>query len=290
MIQAAGGKFGYLQASANSVGAQFAGAVANRLPGGKSTASDSSVTAMLDGDVQGALLLGVDPLLDLDAASIALESLSASTGVIALTSFMTDGVAQCADVVLPIGWFAETSGTFVNTQGDWQSFNGAVTPVGEARPAWKVLRVLGNMIDLEGFDYQSSSDVLKEVHGLCNGVILDNSVGDGCSDAAFKEGRLIRVGYTPIYSSDMAVRQAASLQKTIDARSDNMIRLNSATARVFNLSVNDHVMVRQDSGREAVFSVVVDEGVANDCVVVPAGLAAADTLGPMFGEVTLEKE
>ena len=108
------------------------------------------------------MLLNVEPDADLHAATDVVEKLSNQEFVVALTPFVSDALLEAADLLLPIGTFAETSGTYVNVAGTWQSFAGVANPVGEARPAWKVLRVLGNLIDADGFDYVTSEDVLQE--------------------------------------------------------------------------------------------------------------------------------
>ena len=135
--------------------------------------------------------------------------------VIALTPYESDALLECADLLLPVGTFAETSGTYVNVAGTWQSFGGIASPVGESRPAWKVLRVIGNLVETPGFDYVTSEDVRGEFAGL---------VGDGKSDVR-SPGSRARKGLdgkddpagdidTPIYSVDGLVRRAEALQRT----------------------------------------------------------------------------
>ena len=99
--------------------------------------------------------------------SEALKNLKSAELVVAITPFASDTLREIAHVLLPIGTFAETSGTYVNLEGSWQSYAGAAAPIGEARPGWKVLRVLGNLLGLDGFEYQSSEDVRAEVRRSC---------------------------------------------------------------------------------------------------------------------------
>jgi NADH-quinone oxidoreductase subunit G len=135
--------------------------------------------------------------------------------VVALTPFVSDALLEAADLLLPIGTFAETSGTYVNVEGTWQSFGGVANPVGEARPAWKVLRVLGNLVEAEGFDYVSSEDVLEE----CRAEIGDVRATLVASKGAIAS-KLAPTGDatddidTPIYSVDGLVRRAHALQRT----------------------------------------------------------------------------
>ena len=118
--------------------------------------------------------------------------------VVVMTPFATDAMKEYADVLLPVASFAETSGSYVNMEGFWQSAKGCVPPPGEARPAWKVLRVLANQFDLTGFDFVSSNDVLQELKTFCSDVQLNNDVTT--ESVAKYEGtdKLQRVGDTPI--------------------------------------------------------------------------------------------
>jgi len=157
---------------------------------------------------------GVEPWIDaLDTES--LRNLSKAEFVAALTPFASEQLRRVAHVLLPIGTFAETSGTYVNVEGLWQSQSGAVAPVGEARPGWKVLRVLGNLLDLAGFDYQSSEDVRDELRRLCAGT---SSAGyQGTHRVAQAAGRAALVDL-PMYQVDALVRRAPSLQRTREGR------------------------------------------------------------------------
>jgi NADH-quinone oxidoreductase subunit G len=158
---------------------------------------------------------GVEPWID------ALDALSAGTlgkaeFVVAITPFASDQLRQIAHVLLPIGTFAETSGTYVNLEGLWQSQTGAAAPVGEARPGWKVLRVLGNLLGLKGFEYQSSEDVREELRKLSGDAAI----------AAYKGSHRVALQAAPdtavvdlsMYHVDALVRRAPSLQKTREGR------------------------------------------------------------------------
>jgi NADH-quinone oxidoreductase subunit G len=282
--------FGYLLEGANSVGAQLAGASPLHSPGGKAVeVAGRNSEEIQSSPVKGALLLAVDPLLDSVNPIKANASLAGTGRVVALTAFRTQGLEQCADIMLPIGWFAETSGTYVNLQGDWQSVAGAIPPAGEARPAWKVLRVLGNMTDTEGFDYTSSDEIRNELKDLCADVDLNNTVGDTDAKPLFKEGSLTRIGAVNLYHSDYAVRNSAVLQQTKDAQFANYCRMNIATASAFDLTEGDRVMVQQ-GGVELNLPVAVDAGIPDDCIAVAAGIQGSGALGPVYGEITLEKE
>ena len=157
---------------------------------------------------------GVEPWVDSVEAESS-RSLAKAEFVVAITPFANDQLREIAHVLLPIGTFAETSGTYVNLEGTWQSQNGAAQPVGEARPGWKVLRVLGNLLNLSGFEYQSSEDIREELRKLCTDL----------SASAYKGNH--RVGQVAagadvldlsMYHVDALVRRAPSLQKTREGR------------------------------------------------------------------------
>ncbi len=189
-------------------------------------------------------------------------------------------------MLLPVAAFTETSGTFVNAGGVPQSFGGAVNPPGEARPAWKVLRVLGNMLDLEGFDYNSSEEVREEVLSQVPGGLPDVTSGSYPAERRLTASGLQRIGNVAPYSVDATSRRSAPLQSTEDARS--AIRISAGTAARVGLESGDEAAVLQGHGR-VVSAVVIDPAVPDDCVWFPAGVDGSEVLGGMFGDVNLEK-
>jgi len=201
------------------VGAYLAGVLPHREAGARSVAAPGlNARQMLREPLPAYLLVGgIEPTIDaLDPE--ALRTLGRSEFVVAVTPFASEEMKAVAHVMLPMGTFAETSGTYVNCEGNWQSQTGAATPVGEARPGWKVLRVLGNLMNLEGFDYQSSEDVLREVRERCADVHPAGYQGTHVvtdAIAGADEAGLIDV---PMYQSDALVRRAPSLQRTREGR------------------------------------------------------------------------
>lgn len=160
------------------------------------------------------LVGGVEPWNDVNPELA--KTLSKAEFVVAVTPFASEQLRQLAHVLLPIGTFAETSGTYVNLEGVWQSQTGAAQPVGESRPGWKVLRVLGNLLDLRGFDYVSSEAVRDEVRGLWADDLTPPPAGyKGSHRVSQQRGdgvaSVVDVG---IYQTDALVRRAPSLQKT----------------------------------------------------------------------------
>ena len=174
---------------------------------------------MLDAPLDATLLLGIEPDRDICSTDGAQDKLAAQNFVAALTPYQTEALEASADLLLPVGTFAETSGTFINCEARWQSFSGVANPVGEARPAWKVLRVLGNLLDASDFDYQSSEEVRDELAAALGEIMPDNSykgekaiAGVNGADATAEQ---IDV---PIYQVDGLVRRSTALQLTPEAK------------------------------------------------------------------------
>ncbi|MEN9627498.1 MAG: NADH-quinone oxidoreductase, subunit NuoG [Pseudomonadota bacterium] len=274
-----GATVGYLSDAANTVGAQLVGAVPRQ--GGLSAAQ------MLSQPMKALLLLNVEPALDAADAAAALAALKASGLVVALTAFK-DAAVDNADVLLPIAAFTETSGTFVNAEGRVQSFTGVVKPQGDARPAWKVLRVLGNLMGLDGFAQESSDEVRAEALGDLSALAarLDNTPV-AASAAAPAAAGLERIADVPIYAADSLVRRAPSLQLTADARPP-VASLPSALWQQLGLKPGDAVRVSQ-AGASAVLPAREDPTLAPTAVRVPAGHAHTLALGPMFGALNVDK-
>jgi len=207
IAQKAGDKLGTLSPGSNSAGLSLAGV----LPG-----EGLHAGAMLDQSLDAVVLLGLEPDADIHSTPDAVAKLAKQKFVVALTPFVSDALLEAADLLLPIGTFAETSGTYVNVEGTRQSFGGVANPVGEARPGWKVLRVLGNLIDAEGFDYVTSEDVLEEFIEEV-GDVEPAPVGAAIAAKGIKPNgadALAEEIDTPLYSVDGLVRRATSLQLT----------------------------------------------------------------------------
>jgi NADH-quinone oxidoreductase subunit G len=218
LAQATGAVLGYLPEGGNAVGAHLAGVLPLRAAGGRAVPSPGlNIADMFAARLKAYVLMGgIEPQFDI-ASPAAIEALKAAECVVALSPYST--AREYAHVVLPIGTFAETSGTYVNLEARWQSVPGAVAPVGEARPAWKVLRVLGNLLNLPSFDYVSSDQVTTEVRKLV----------EQAADAAPKPStRTLQsklelsspatLRDVPIYQVDAVVRRSHALQNTPEAQ------------------------------------------------------------------------
>jgi NADH-quinone oxidoreductase subunit G len=211
-----GASFGVLAEGGNAAGAYLAGAVPHREAGGK-PAKDVGITAseMLRRARKAYVLFGgVEPWID-SAEPESSRMVSKAEFVVAITPFANEQLKEIAHVLLPIGTFVETSGTYVNLEGRWQSHNGVAQPVGEARPGWKVLRVLGNLLNLSGFDYQSSEEVREELRKLCPENPTTAYKGTHRVTQAAPAADVLEVS---MYHVDALVRRAPSLQKTREGR------------------------------------------------------------------------
>jgi NADH-quinone oxidoreductase subunit G len=204
-----GASVGYLTEAANTVGAQLAGA----LPGAKGL----NAGQMLDGQLKAVILLNNEPEFDSAAGAQAKASLNAAQMIVTMSPFKAN--MDFSDVLLPIAPFTETPGTFVNAEGRVQSFHAVVKPLAETRPAWKVLRVLANLLDLPGFDFESSQDVLKKIAGADAQQLSADRLGNSTQAAVVLSGAADSTpAVASIYQLDGLVRRATSLQLTADAR------------------------------------------------------------------------
>lgn len=276
-----GAAVGYLTEAANTVGAQLV----NAQPG----AGGLNAGQMLgSGSLKAALLLDVEPAFDAADPSAAKAALEKAEMVVVMSAFKSAAVLDVADVLLPVAPFTETSGSFVNAEGRLQSFHGVVKPLGETRPAWKVLRVLGNMLGLAGFGYETSEQVRAEALGDGSNIAarLDNSGSAPVAAAAASAG-LQRIADVPIYSADSLVRRAPALQHTADARPP-VVSLPAALWQQLGLAAGDRVRVSQGAA-SAVLPAQLDATLAAGTVRVPAGHPDTATLGAAFGAVTVEK-
>ncbi len=218
LAQITGASLGRLAEGGNAAGAYLAGAIPHREAGVKPVAQAGlSARDMLENPLRAYLLFGgLEPSMDALAAE-SLRTLARAEFVVAVTPFASEELKRVAHLLLPMGTFAETSGTYVNCEGLWQSQTGAAVPVGEARPGWKVLRVLGNLLGLAGFDYQSSEEVLHEVRQACDGVRPAGYQGTHAVSVE-TEGAATALVDVPMYQTDALLRRAPSLQKTREGR------------------------------------------------------------------------
>jgi NADH-quinone oxidoreductase subunit G len=205
--------------------------------------------------------------------------------VVSLSAYQTG--LDYAHVLLPVAPFTETAGSFVSTEGRLQSFHATVNPLGEARPAWKVLRVLGTMLGRPGFEL----DTVEEVRAACLAGrdiagLLSNKTNVQLASVEKTNG-IQRITDVPIYFADPLVRRSGPLQKTRDARAPRAW-MNGKLAARLGVTAKDQVLVKQNAG-QARLGVALDDRLPDDCVRVAAAHASTAALGPMFGTVTVER-
>ena len=265
LAEAAGAKLGFIGEAANSVGGYVAG-----LP----TATLREVARK-----KALVLLNVEPRLDLADP----QALAEAEFVVMLTPWKP--AQDNADVLLPVAPFTETSGTFVNIEGRVQSFHATVNPLGDARPGWKVLRVLGSLLGLPGFELDS----IAEVRAAClgNGAIsarLSNRIrAEGLPARSFTPG-IQRIADVPMYFADPLVRRSPPLQQTKEARAPKA-RMNARLMHKLGIGAGQPVLVQGKTRLET----ALDEGVPDDCVRIAAAHPSTAEVGPMFGLLELEK-
>lgn len=282
---------GYLPPAADSVGAYMAGALPHRLPGARTNQTPGmSVAEMLEDPRKAYLLWGIEPAYDLGNPAQGLNALGQAELVVACATHRSPSLEQTAHIMLPIAACAETSGTLVNAGASRQSFRGVVAPPGEARPGWKLLRVLGNRLDLPGFEQLSSADVLEELEDLCDGIEPSNEPqGDFEATPRIVDTELTRIGDLPIYAVDALVRRAPALQDTPPARQGQFgAFLCGAEAAAMGLAAGDAVEIRQN-GFSTRTEVGLDETVPAGCVRIPTGVAGSEVLGDRIGLVSMTK-
>ena len=276
LAEITGVRCGFLGEAANSVG----GYVANAVPGNKG-ANAQQMTAQ---PLKAYVLLGVEPELDMHNPRQAIAAMKQAEFVVALSAYQHTATAY-AQVLLPIAPFTETAGTFINTEGRAQSFQGVVQPLGETRPAWKVLRVLGNLLGLTGFDHQSADDVRLEALGSDNkNINKNNNLSVTLANALPAASGLQRIAETPIYAADAIARRAPSLQKTRDGQLP-LASLNRALADKLGLRDGDSVRVSQGGG-DAVVGYLMDDKLPADCIRLAAACVETSALGASSAELT----
>ncbi|KVT66962.1 NADH dehydrogenase [Burkholderia ubonensis] len=276
-----GATFGFLTEAANTVGAH----AVNALPGeGGLNAREAFAQPR-----KGYVLLNVEPEFDTADPAQALAALNQAEMVVVMSPFKHG--LDYADVLLPIAPFTETSGTFVNAEGTVQGFNGVVRPLGDTRPAWKVLRVLGSLLGLPNFEYETAEEVCLAAlgdAGVAGRLSNRTSVAPARVAAPAANGSFERLADVPIYHADALVRRAGALHLTAAAKAANAAGLPAALFDKLGLKEGDAVRVRQ--GERAVqLPAVRDENLAETVVRVSAATPAGAALGSLSGELVVEK-
>ena len=278
-----GAKVGSLAESANTVGAWLAGAVPHRQSAGSDAKKKGKNSAeMLSTDLKMFVLLDVEPEFDCANPQQAMSAMNQAECVVAITPYASESLKSYADILLPISTIAETSGTFVNAEGRWQSFTGASQLPCDARPAWKVLRVLGNVLDVEGFDYVSSEEVRDELQNDVNNAKDKEVELMPLYQKQSTDSGLQRISEVAMYCTDSLVRRATALHKSVE--NEASIALNAVDAEVLALVDAASITITQGEAT-AKTKLVIDNNIPQGCVFIPEGTEVSARLGASFGMV-----
>lgn len=270
--------------TANSAAAKIAGA----LPFTKNNTESIGLDAqqVLQQSLRSYVLFGIEPELDCADPVGVQQALKDASFVVSMNSYLTDTMLAYADVILPIASFAETSGTFVGADSQWQSFTGAVSAQGESRPGWKVLRVLGNLAKVDGFDYVSSQDIRDEVRDQLKLVSSINKQ-TYLPDESSSDVELMAISEVPMYQTDSVVRRSNALQQTPENKKATIARMNSNEADKQSVSQVENIKVSQGDN-SIIMPFEIDDGIADGCIYLAAGIHETLSLGAAFSNVTVE--
>ncbi len=270
---------GFLGEGANTVG----GYAARSFPTG------ANALQMFESERKAYVLMGIEPELDCANPQLVVNALKQASLVVFMSAFKHIPALEYADVILPMSPYTETAGTFVNTEGRIQSFNGVVKSRGDSRPAWKILRVLGNVLNIDGFNYESSESVRDEVLGKDAEFLsgLSNELNSVVIQLPVINEGLQRISDVPINFADPMVRRSPVLQQTTDAKAPTA-RLNEQTLSLLGLVAGEKVKVKQGQG-EAMLIAMADNAVPVSCVRVAAAHTSTAMLGEMFGLISVER-
>ncbi|HXU66200.1 MAG TPA: molybdopterin-dependent oxidoreductase, partial [Casimicrobiaceae bacterium] len=278
-----GATLGVCGEAANSVG----GHLARALP--QSGGLNARTMLGVDGGEsrRAYLMLHAEPEFDCANPVSARAALEKADLVVVLSAFRT--ATRYADVLLPVAPFTETSGTFVNCEGRVQSFHGVAQPLGETRPAWKVLRVLGSLLSLDGFAFDTSEEVREAVLRESGDIAgrLANSSRVELATPPRANGAIERVADVPIYFADPLVRRSEPLQQTADAKPPRA-RVNRTLLDQLGIDEGAPIKVRQGRG-EAVLATQVDPGVPPGVVRIAAAHPSTCGLDGLSGPVSVER-
>ena len=273
-----GATLGFLPVGGNAVGASLV------------NANGAGVESVLSGDRRAVILMNIEPDMDLPDPVAARAALAKANTVIALSAYKSADLLEVADVILPISTFSETVSTFVNLEGRVQTVQPSVKPLGDSRPAWKVLRVLGGLLSLDGFLFNVPEEVLGEAldEGYCTRLNNRSASSALINGKPATASGLERVADVNIYAGDQIVRRSSALQLTRDAKRGNQIGLNTSTFTDLGLKEGDAVRVTQ--GAHSVdMPATMEVNLAPGAVRISAGTATSAKLGSMFGPVTVSR-
>jgi NADH-quinone oxidoreductase subunit G len=283
-------RLGYLPQGANAAGAWLMGVLPHRgVAGSDVELVGKHAHSMLEEGRKAYVLMGMEPEFDLADPALAQAALAQAECVISLSPYANECMLERADIILPVGSFAETAGTYVNAEGRWQGFLPAIDSLGESKPAWKVLRMLGTLAELEGFDFVTDAEVRDEIKTLFTEQEAFSNLSRIRTNLTMPEKRgdgFVRISDTVIYAVDAIVRRASALQRTQAAR--DVVYMNSADAKEKGIEDGGDIALSQSNGKVNV-TLVIDNSIPNHCVLVPMGTESSAKLGASFGAIELAK-
>ena len=296
VAESSGSTLSYLSEGANAAGACLAGALPHRGAGGTSVDSAGQNTLdLIAAEHKVLMLLGVDPALDITLSvndKAAAQALASNNEfIISLNSFDNDFNQQHADLVLPLATYLETSGTFVNIEGVWQSFKGCAPAAGESRQGWKILTALAQvLLPADDNSYADSTVVRNELKELCREIQLNNLAGVTSSAKKLPalSKSLQRISESALYATDELVRNADALQATKTMKQVACLKVNTQQAEKLGISDAEKVHVKQGEGT-AILPMMIDDNVPEGCVWIASGFKSVENLTTQFGTVTVEK-
>ncbi|PCH56202.1 MAG: NADH dehydrogenase (quinone) subunit G [Legionellales bacterium] len=270
-----------LAPGANAGGAWFAGCIPHRAPGGaNSSKTGLNISEMISQQLSAYILFGIEPSLDCAQGQQLMQSLSQAKFVLACTAYKSADLLEVADILLPITSNMETSGTFVNTTGSWQSFAAAIKPHAQSKPGWQALSLLANT------QYASSAAILEAIKNIdiqqinlqnINLAITENNLNN-----------IVRLAPVAIYSSDAQVRRASALQKTTAAIVSSRLRINTQLANKLQLKDKQKVLVTNIATKGNIeIEVSLDNSVPENSVIIASGIAHNQQLGEPYARVTI---
>jgi NADH-quinone oxidoreductase subunit G len=273
-----GATLGFLPVGGNAVGAALV------------NANGAGVESVLSGDRKAVLLVNIEPDADLPNPAQARAALAKANTVIALSAYKSADLLEVADVILPISAFTETVATFVNAEGRAQTIQPSVKPLGDSRPAWKVLRALGSLLDLDGFLFNLPEEVLGEAldESYCTRLSNKTTINTITHGSSTPTSGLERIADVNIYAGDQIVRRSSALQLTRDAKRGNQAGLNSILFAELGLKEGEAVRVSQ-GGQSVDMPATLEVNLAPGAVRISAGTLASAKLGSMNGPITVAK-
>lgn len=274
-----GATLGFLTEGANTVGAHLVGAIAGAQRG---------IKDIISAERRAFVLLNVEPNADLPNPVAARQALGKAATVIALTPYASEELLELADVILPITPYTETAGTYINASGIAQSVQASVVPLGQSRPAWKVIRVLGNLLGIDGFNFNSAEEVRDAAVPQSIEALLDNRTSATPAVPKTNSSNLERLADVPIHFTDAIARRSSALRLTRDSKRALQAGLPAGLFAQLNLKEGDAVRISQDS-TQVVMPATLLKGMAEGVIRLSAATEASALMGEMFGTLTVER-